>query len=238
MNLERWRRLASSLLGRRLTVRMTEPFYRLMARWETARHLQSLPTEGLLVNLGCGYHPFPGWVNVDLARGYADVVWDIRQGLPFQEGTCRVIFGEHLIEHLTREEALHLATECYRVLEPGGIVRISTPDSEKFLRSYVANDGFLFSPAFPEIIESPIDRINLIMRAHGHHLWAYDETSLRRLLQQAGFNQIVRQTCQSSLSIDLADRDHPDREFESLYLEARKEARKIDSKEPGNGGDS
>lgn len=231
MKWERLRRLASTLLGRRLTVRMTEPFYRWQASRKTAQRLHSLPAEGLLINLGCGYHPFLGWVNVDLARGYADIVWDVREGLPFGDGTCRAVFGEHLIEHLTRDEGLKLLIECYRVLEPGGILRISTPDSEKFLRSYVANDGFLFSPAFPETVDSPMDRINLMMRAHGHHLWAYDEASLQRMLEQAGFHQIVRQACQSSMSSELEGMDHPEREFESLYLEAKKGERLINSQD-------
>jgi len=222
LNWRRARRIGSSLLGRRLAVRLSEPFYCWRAQRQTVRRLQSLPQRGLLVNLGCGYRPLAGWVNVDAARGFADVVCDVRVGLPFREASCRAILSEHLIEHLTREEGIRLVNECYRVLEPGGVLRISTPDAEKFLRAYATDDPFLFSPAFPEPIETPLDRINLMMRAHGHHLWAYDEASLGRLLQQAGFEQIVRQAYDLSLSADLAGTDHPDREFESLYLEARK----------------
>jgi len=222
VNWGRVRRLGSKLLGRRLAILLGTPYYRWQARRETKRRLGGLPPSGLLVNLGCGYRPLSGWVNLDAAWGYADVVWDLRNGLPFQDGSCRAILMEHLIEHLPREEGVNLVAECHRVLEPGGIVRISTPDAEKYLRAYVANDQFLFSPEFYEPIESPLDRINLMMRAHGHHLWAYDETSLGRLLQQAGFDQIVRQAGQVSVSVDLAGMDHPEREFESLYLEGIK----------------
>lgn len=222
MNWQRVRGLASRLLGRRLAIRLSDPYHRWRASVETHRRLCSLPERGLLVNLGCGYRPLPGWVNVDVARGYADVVWDVRGGLPFRDGSCRAILMEHLIEHLPQEEGRGLVAECYRVLEPEGVLRISTPDAEKFLRAYVANDPFLYSPEFSEPIDSPLDRINLMMRAHGHHLWAYDETSLGWLLQEVGFDQIVRQAGQVSLSVDLAGADHPEREFESLYLEGKK----------------
>jgi predicted SAM-dependent methyltransferase len=218
----RLRQLVSTLLGRRLTVRLGSPFYQWRARQQTVRRLRSLPAGGLLVNLGCGYRPLAGWVNLDAAWGYADVVWDVRRDLPFRDGACRAILMEHLIEHLPREEGGRLVAECHRVLEPGGILRISTPDAEKFLRAYVTNDQFLFSPEFYEPVESPLDRINLMMREHGHHLWAYDETTLQRILERAGFEMVVRQACQESTVPELAGVDHPARAFESLYLEAQK----------------
>ena len=62
---------------------------------------------------------------------------DVRQPLPFAEKTFDAAYALHIVEHLTPAEAAALVDELYRVLKPGGIVRISTPDLEDICRSYL-----------------------------------------------------------------------------------------------------
>ena len=62
---------------------------------------------------------------------------DVRKPLPFPDNTFHAAYALHIIEHLTPAEAASLVTELYRVLKPGGIVRISTPDLEDICRSYL-----------------------------------------------------------------------------------------------------
>jgi predicted SAM-dependent methyltransferase len=167
-----------------------------------------------------------GWVNVDRARDpEVQVVWDLSTGLPFPDSSCAAVFSEHFIEHITKPDAARLLSECYRILKPGGILRVSTPDAELFLRSYAGDQEFLAHPSFSQAIDTPVDRVNYMMREYGLHLWSYDEELLTLMLKRAGFDSIVRQRFGISLHPRMNDIDFGDREFESLYLEAVKESK-------------
>ncbi len=215
------KRLVVGLIGRERANRLSAPYHDWVARRKTRRALARLPASGLCVNLGCGHRPLPGFVNLDAARGPAvDVVWDLRRGLPFPAGSCAAIFCEHVIEHIPRESAPRLLEECRRALEPGGVLRLSTPDAERYLRSYAGDGEFLRHPGFVEPSDTPLDRVNRMMRESGQHLWVYDEASLRLLLERSGFKTIVRQEAGRSLHARMADIDAPERVFESLYVEA------------------
>jgi predicted SAM-dependent methyltransferase len=164
-----------------------------------------------------------GWINVDQARGLeVQVVWDLRRGLPFRSDSCAAIFSEHLIEHVSKADAQNLLRECYRALQPGGVLRLSTPDAEKFLRSYVGDREFLKHPNFSRPIDAPIDRVNEMMREEGQHLWSYDAELLTLMLKRVGFPAITRQSFGVSLRQRMQDIDFGARAFESLYIEAVK----------------
>jgi predicted SAM-dependent methyltransferase len=110
--------------------------------------------------------------------------------------------------------------ECYRILQPEGVLRISTPDAGRYLRSYAGDGEFLRHPTFPDPIETPLDRINKMMREYGQHLWVYDVPSLTLALKNAGFSDVSERRFQESAHPAMADVDAPDRAFESLYVEA------------------
>jgi predicted SAM-dependent methyltransferase len=218
---QKLRRAAANALGRERANRLSAPFHDWLARRRTRACLQALPASGLLVNLGCGYRPLRGWVNVDAARGpQVDVVWDLRQGLPFAAASCAAIFCEHVIEHLTKADGERLLRECSRVLQPGGVLRLSTPDAGRFLRSYAGDQAFLYHPGFTEPIETPLDRINQMMREYGQHLWVYDAASLRAAMRRAGFAATAERAFGESPHAAVRGVDSPDRAFESLYVEA------------------
>jgi len=63
--------------------------------------------------------------------------YDIRQPLPFPEDTFDSVYALHIIEHLTPEEGGEFVAEVFRVLRPGGIFRLSTPDLEGTVRAYL-----------------------------------------------------------------------------------------------------
>jgi predicted SAM-dependent methyltransferase len=63
---------------------------------------------------------------------------DLRCELPLADNTTRLIFTEHVLEHLDYDRDLaFVMSEFYRVLKPGGAVRIIVPDLEKYCRAYV-----------------------------------------------------------------------------------------------------
>ena len=47
---------------------------------------------------------------------------------PFRDETFEWAFAEHFIEHLTVDETVGWLKEMKRLLKPGGLFRISTPD--------------------------------------------------------------------------------------------------------------
>jgi predicted SAM-dependent methyltransferase len=91
-----------------------------------------------LLNVGCGSVFHPTWVNLDLVSNSVDVqAFDIRQGFPFPNSTFDACYSSHLLEHFTLEEARSFIEECFRVLKPGGILRVVVPDLEGITKSYL-----------------------------------------------------------------------------------------------------
>jgi hypothetical protein len=90
------------------------------------------------------------------------------------------------------------------------------------LRSYAGDGEFLRDPRFEVPAETPLDRVNLMMREGGQHLWSYDFESLASLLKKAGFVRMVEQRFGVSEHRCMRGIDAPERAFESLYVEAVK----------------
>lgn len=65
------------------------------------------------------------------------VACDVRSGLPFAHGSFDMAYVNHVVEHLTLAEAAAFAAEVRRVLAPGGVIRVSTPDLEVAARRYL-----------------------------------------------------------------------------------------------------
>ena len=101
----------------------------------------------MAMHLGCGSRIKEGWVNIDLNPA-ADLTLDVREKLPFADNTFRIIYSEHFLEHFDYLESISkLLSECYRVLEPGGVHSFSVPDSEKVLRYYLTQEYVDFPQA-------------------------------------------------------------------------------------------
>ncbi len=96
-----------------------------------------IPTSRLL-NVGCGRRYDRRWVNLDLASRDASVVQcDITQGIPFADGCFDAVYHSHVFEHLKPDQGEQLLAECFRVLAPGGVLRIVVPDLEKIAQLYL-----------------------------------------------------------------------------------------------------
>ena len=95
------------------------------------------PTSRLL-NVGCGRRYDRRWVNLDLASRDASVVqYNINKGIPFADGVFDAVYHSHVLEHLKPDQGERLLQECYRVLAPGGVLRIVVPDLETIARLYL-----------------------------------------------------------------------------------------------------
>lgn len=61
----------------------------------------------------------------------------LKRPLPYPDNSFEAIYSFHVFEHLTYDEGIYALGEMYRVLKPGGICRISTPDLLFFSREYL-----------------------------------------------------------------------------------------------------
>ena len=90
------------------------------------------------LNLGCGNRYHPAWINIDVVPAGPEVIaHDLRRGIPLADDSCDVVYHSHLLEHLRRPDALGFMRECYRVLRPGGILRVAVPDLERLCQAYL-----------------------------------------------------------------------------------------------------
>lgn len=183
------------------------------------------------LDIGCGPNTHETFINLDYGwHPRIDICWDVTRGIPLPDQAVRGIFSEHCFEHLPLESIAGILRECYRVLAPGGSIRIVMPDGELYLTRYteiMRGRGDLSLPYAEnhavDGIRSPIVTVNRIFRHHGH-LFIYDYDFLRQLLQQAGFTDITRATCGVGRDPQLLIDSEP-RAIESLYVEASKRAR-------------
>lgn len=194
--------------------RVAEPYSQIRARRIAAR------AAPLLVHLGCGASPKPGWLNVDLLGADVDLWWDVTRRLPFADGQVDAVFHEHLLEHLSLEQGLALTRECRRVLKEEGTLRIVVPDCQGYLASY-AEDGAFLEEARPGRPTRLLAASEVFFR-HGHRS-AYDFETLALVCREAGFAVVERSPYGGGRIQPCPDSDH--RQRESLYVEGVKRSR-------------
>ena len=91
-----------------------------------------------MLNLGCGTRYHRDWVNLNYTATGPDVIaHDLYNGIPFDGESFEVVYHSHLLEHFPKSFASFFLKECYRILKPGGIIRIAVPDLEQIARTYV-----------------------------------------------------------------------------------------------------
>jgi len=92
-----------------------------------------VPTSRLRrLNLGCGENILEGYVNLDrVPHPGVDVVRDfVEQGLPFDDESFDEILAAYSLEDVPAERRVDVFRELWRVLKPGGLLRIEVPHKE------------------------------------------------------------------------------------------------------------
>lgn len=184
----------------------------------------------LSLNLGSGGYGLPGWINIDARAGHKDIyiAYDIRRPLPFRDAQVKRIFAEHVIEHIDfRHDIPRVLKEFYRILQPGGIVRIIVPDAARFLSAYTHGSEKEFADLgwdirkLPSDIYSPMHIVNHIFHQGGEHLFGWDYETMQFALARAGFEKVKQQSFRASDDPQLAI-DRQQHAAYSLVIEATK----------------
>lgn len=114
-------------------------------------YIKQYSEDVIKLHIGCGPRILKGWVNIDLAyepfenylpyygeefysqdvRGKREEFFGfnlIEHGLPFSDESIDFIFHEDFIEHLSQRDQFVFLAETLRVLKPGGMHRVNTPE--------------------------------------------------------------------------------------------------------------
>ena len=81
----------------------------------------------LQLNIGCGKKSEDGFIGMDVRDCGQEIVWDVRDGIPFPDNSLDFVWSSHFMEHLTNAEAKALFHDIYRVLKIGGITQHILP---------------------------------------------------------------------------------------------------------------
>jgi len=194
---------------------------RLLIRLGISRGLRKKPKARFL-NIGCGKNVGLGedWLNIDGFNPKADLLCDAARKLPFADNRFEGVFSEHVFEHFTPGQAKTFLGECQRILKPDGVIRIIVPDGELYVKQFHADRKWMIESRWNRF-RTPMEVMNEVFRQGYEHQYTYDYETLALHLQDAGYADIRRESLKAGAIPELLiEQDW--RDFESLYVEARK----------------
>ena len=150
------------------------------------------------LQIGAGLNNKPGWLNSDIEPEPGQAYLDASKRFPLPDRSFRYVYSEQVIEHITYEEGLVMLRESYRILEPGGRVRLATPNLDKFIQLFQAAQ----TPEMQQYIErktawhewpatpdSACYILNQQLREWGHQ-FVYTPKLLKARMESVGFRDV------------------------------------------------
>ena len=173
----------------------------------------------ILLDIGSGNRKGKnGWITIDLNKG-ADIIHDLRKGIPLPENSVDQIYASHVLEHIPFKELIILLNEIYRVLKKEGELSVSVPDASLFIKAYTNKERFQPKDGFygPAIVDtgSLIDQLNYIAYMDEEHNFLFDKENLINTLKKIPFKKVELRNFDKSL-------DSIVRDSESIYATAKK----------------
>ena len=181
------------------------------------------------VNLGCGTNYVEGYENLDKSPNVwmsklnflkkllfilkiidsnhmktwnSNIIYkDIRK-LNYRPNSISHIYSSHTLEHIYYWEAEKVIKDCYKILEPGGKLRLALPDLDQFIDKYVVNRKSNPSHSAiefdKELLSYPINKPKsleyFISYFFNHvHKWHPTKAVVIEMLKNTGFKGITEQ---------------------------------------------
>lgn len=138
------------------------------------------------INFGAGGCRIEGWQNTDIGYPEGPDKIDMTKPLPFSDASVDIVFSEMACEHIDPHDAWDFLCECYRILKPGGLIRIVIPD---FVLSWTLKD-----PDWMRVNQGVTrndgtlrEQMKTILFCHGHKaLWT--APLMQAVLEAIGFS--------------------------------------------------
>ncbi len=128
------------------------------------------------------------YLNVDIVDlPKVDLAFDITKKFPMDDGVIEEIFSAATLEHLRKPHVDGVLREFFRILKPGGLLRVSTPDIEAIARGLLAGDDLdiVNQHFFGKYKSDQTEDYDL-------HRWMYPAPAMIRVLQEIGFVRAER----------------------------------------------
>lgn len=200
---------------------------------------QYINSGGMLkLQIGSSDNIAEGWLNTDiLIRRPGLAYLDAAKPFPIPSNTLDYIYSEHLIEHLSFTEGQNMLEESFRVLKPGGKIRIACPDFD-FLIDLCRGKKTSIQKEYIKWVtvnlinwtneEEDVIVINNFFQSWGHR-FIYNFTRLSKNLTEAGFIDVTICEVGESSDENLRNMEQhgnflPEKfnRLETMVLEARK----------------
>ena len=167
------------------------------------------------INFGCGSIQPSDWLNIDLDPEFNTEHKDLKL---IPDSSCDILVCHAIICCVKYHDIEKVLLEFYRVLKPGGVVRISLPDIVSGFDAYKNNNIDFFPNS-----ENDLDkRFSAWLTWYSQSASLLTDKALQYKLQDSGFSSVskteFKQTVYSNEKIYELDT----REHEFYFVEAKK----------------
>lgn len=136
------------------------------------------------LHLGCGNKFIEDFIHVDLQElKHIDYKTSLDNLFFAQDNSVRLIYSAHVLEHFGRNEYKNVLKEWYRVLDDGGILRISVPSFESAIKYYLEKEDNLEKILGLLVGGQKVGQ-------YDYHKMIFDKKLLTQSLMDVGFREV------------------------------------------------
>lgn len=125
------------------------------------------------LNLGCGPHHLEGFDNLDAGTG-----WRFEDGLKYADGSVEAITVSHSLMYVAAKDWPFVFGSFARVLEPGGIVRVTEDDTEHPESERLGGWHDAVTLTSPKLVAAQLRKVKLVVVKADADTTAFKDRSL------------------------------------------------------------